>query len=98
MIHTTHWEVGDTGQYFYFSEKDSSQMFGDGYWDGMVFNVTQKGSHDWSGEVEAYQYDPNGDKGVMHPNGRRHPKSKSSPGQWAAGDTIQLQSCVSPGT
>ena len=56
-------------------------------WNGMTLEVIQEGSHTWTGKVIVWK---NHDHSSAH--GRRN-DGTSAPGQWAAGDTIQLQRC-----
>ena len=83
---------GDTGEYFYFSEQDFTDMVGIEDWESEIFDVIQKGSHNWTGKVKVW-------KAKFHnsgAHGRRDPKGSSNgskPGQWAAGDTIELVNC-----
>ena len=43
VLHTNHWMDGDTGEYFYFSATDFSEMLGRSNWDGETFDVIQAG-------------------------------------------------------
>ena len=79
----------DCGRYFYFSEEEMNLMSGNKNWVSTVLNVTQEGSHSWSGQVKVW-------KSVdgKYNKGRKNPYSDSEEGDWAVGDTIKLSSCV----
>ena len=91
--HTNHWAKGDNGQYFYFSAASMDAMVGHGNWSHKTFNIVQQGSHHWSGKVLVWGDHASGAHGrrVSDVGGR------DQPGQWAAGDTISLQSCMAAG-
>ena len=88
--HTNHWNVGDNGQYFYFSVESMDAMVGNMEWNDKEFDIVQQGSHHWSGRVIVWGDHASGAHGrrVSDAGGR------DQPGQWAAGDTIYLQSCM----
>ena len=91
ILHTKHWRDGDNGAYFYFSEEDFNEMVGNEDWDNETFDVIQEGSQSWTGRVIVWK----GKFWNSGAHGRRD--SGSSSGQWAAGDTIELTSCVNAG-
>ena len=84
--HTKHWRYGESGAYFYFSEKELSQQIGAlwGGTGGTQFEVIQEGSNSWMGQVIVWKHW----KGA---HGRR--VSGASSGQWKAGDTIKFKNC-----
>ena len=86
VVHTDHWGDGDTGQYFYFSETEFDQLVGRKYWHNKKFDVIQKGSRLWTGEIIAW-------KGSTTSGAHGRRTTGSATGQWAVGDTIELQSC-----
>ena len=86
--HINHWRDGESGRYFYFSEKDLTQKIGPlwGGTGGTKFEVTQERNEKekWRGQVQVWKHW----SGV---HGRR--VSGSSAYQWRAGDTIKFKSC-----
>ena len=66
-------------------------MVGNNDWDDEKFDVIQEGSQSWTGRVIVW----NGKFWNSGAHGRRDNGSKA--GQWAAGDTIELKSCVDKG-
>ena len=84
--HTDHWRDGNTGLYFYFSEKEMDQLVGRKHWSNEKFDVIQKGSQFWYGKVVIWK-----DSKTSSAHGRRD--SGAAKGQWLAGDTIELQDC-----
>ena len=79
-MNTNHWQLGDTGKYFYFAEEEFSTMVGYEDWSDKLFEVMQHGSQSWTGQVKVWKHDSGA-------HGRRD--SGSAAGQWHAGDTIQ---------
>ena len=91
ILHTKHWRDGDNGAYFYFPEEDFNEMVGNNDWNSKKFDVIQEGSQSWTGRVIVWKGTPS-NSGA---HGRRDNGSKA--GQWVAGDTIELKSCVKEG-
>ena len=89
VLHINHWEDGNTGEYFYFSDAEFSRMVGYDDWNSDTFDVLQKGSHHWSGKIVVWK----GTSSNYGPHGRRD--SARNEGQWVTSDTIQLEHCSS---
>jgi len=87
-LHTTHYDDGDNGKYFYFSEEEFKEMTGEEIKSTKKFEVVQKGSRFWSGIVRVWP----GTSSNQGAHGRREDTAEE--GQWSTGDTIQLKSCV----
>ena len=62
-------------------------MLGDKNWNHLTLEVIQKGSQNWMGKVIVWK-----DSNLSAAHGRRN-DGTSAHGQWATGDTIQLQRC-----
>ena len=89
MLHTKHWEHGDNGKYFYFSEDKFSEMVGSKDWSGKKLDVIQTGSQDWKGKIKVFKHDSGA-------HGRRN--EDDAVGQWATGDKVELPGCSQSGT
>ena len=83
VLHTTHNDKGDNGQYFFFDENDFGAKVGLSDWSGKTFKVFQKGSRDWNGKVKVWK--GSSSNGA---HGRRDEGSSSN--QWAANDEIEI--------
>ena len=83
VLHTNHWNLGDSGQYFYFDESNFAAMVGFNDWDGKTFNIIQKGSLTWSGSVIVW-------KGTTDSAAHGRRNQGSSTNQWVTGDTIEI--------
>ena len=64
-------------------------MIGVTNWNGKKYEVIQRGSNSWKGRVIVWDGSTGADKIVA---GRRD--SGATAGNWAVGDTIQLEACV----
>ena len=87
VLHTNHWQKGDTGEYFYFSEEEFTNLLEYDDWNGGLFNIIQEGSRNWNGKVVVWKNSNHSDS-----HGRRD--TGSANGQWEKGDTLKLQSCI----
>ena len=67
-----------------------NRMIGNKNWNNKTFEITQQGSHNWTGEVVVWRTDT---YGAAH--GRR--VSGSASAQWATGDKIKLRVCSDGG-
>ena len=63
-------------------------MTGNNSWHDTVINVTQEGSHSYSGQVYVFKY------GNGFGLGKKYPTSNSREGDWVVGDTIKLSHCA----
>ena len=88
VLHTKHNKDGDTGKYFFFSNKEFSQMVGNEDWDEKEFEIVQDGSYSWTGKVIVW----NRGSGS---HGRK--VDGYADGDWGIGDRITLQGCTEPG-
>ena len=87
VTHTKHFGVDD-GKFFHFPKALMDSMFGRNEWNGTTHEITRKdmkGSRCWEGNVTVF------DMGTSEAHGRRDKDYK--PGQWAAGDMLQLREC-----
>ena len=78
-------------KYFYFDENDITKMVGETDWNGKTFEVIQRGSKSWIGNITVWDSSHN-----YGANGRRD-WAIAKIGDWVDGDTIQLKSCVEEG-
>ena len=85
-----------TSKYFYFDENDFTKMVGETDWNAKTFEVIQRGSKNWIGNIKVWDSSHN-----FGANGRRDTGadgySTAKMGDWVDGDTIQLKACVEAG-
>ena len=89
VLHTHHPRFGNNGKYFFFNKNDFTTMIGETNWNNKKYEVIQRGSNSWKGRVIVWDGSTGTDKIVA---GRRD--SGAAAGNWAVGDTIQLEACV----
>ena len=70
-------------------------MIGKPDWTSKTYEVIQRGSKIWTGKVKVWDDSAGLYAGSGRYTGRRY--SGAAPGDWAAGDTIQLKACVEQG-
>ena len=84
-MHTKH-KSGDTGKYFFFSKEEFSKMVGREDWNNQQFQITQEGSHIWSGKVIVWEA-----TSKYETHGRK--VEGAADGDWEKSDSIKLAGC-----